>query len=148
MDTRLQDWRIDTRTGSCPEIRRAVDGALPHYMVPAVYIEVETLPVSAVGAKLDRKALQAQSSDRRAMLRSLQLSTATHSTAAAPAPATAEGATATLALRCQSLVKYWRVDPTVATLAEVQEAMATVWEVVLNREMIIRVCPLFYGYMC
>jgi len=72
-DTRLADWNIDTRNGACPEIRRSIDGHVAHYMVPSVYIEVESLPVAAVGAKLDRKALQAQTKDRRAMMRSLQL---------------------------------------------------------------------------
>jgi len=131
-DTRLKHFSIDTRTGSCPEIRRAVDGALPHYMVPHVYIEVASLPVSAVGAKLDRKALQAQASDRRAMLRSLQFSSETHSTHMAGTDMGAENSS-TAQARLRSMAKYLRV-PTGTPLEEVEYAMATLWELVLDRK--------------
>ena len=126
-DTRLTNWSVDTRTGFCPEIRRAVDGALPHYMIPSVFIEVETLPVSAVGAKLDRKALQAQSADRRAMLRSLQLSPETHSTAVVGPQDTIAPA------RWKRIAKYLRVPPG-SPAEDVHDAMATLWEIVLGRE--------------
>ena len=129
-DTRLADWTIDTRNGSCPEIRRAVDGHLPHYMVPSVYIEVESLPVAAVGAKLDRKALQAQTKDRRAMMRSLQLNYETHTTAApagAPAP-TPGGVGSAASLR--RLARYLRV-PKDSPQADVEGAMLMLWESVL-----------------
>ena len=124
-DTRLADWAIDTRNGSCPEIRRAVDGHLPHYMVPSVYIEVESLPVSAVGAKLDRKALQAQTNDRRAMMRSLQLNFETHTTATATAP-TAPSSMANV----RSLAKYLRIPPNSPT-PDVENAMMLLWQCIL-----------------
>lgn len=126
-DTRLADWTIDTRNGACPEIRRAVDGHIAHYMVPSVYIEVESLPVAAVGAKLDRKALQAQTKDRRAMMRSLQLNFETHTTAsnAAPTPY-AHSSTASL----RKMAKYLRI-PREAPLPDVESAMIALWECVL-----------------
>lgn len=42
---------------------------------------LESLPVKAVGAKLDRKVLESQTKDRHAMMRSLQLNFETHMTA-------------------------------------------------------------------
>lgn len=126
---RLEKWSLDTRTGRCPEIHRAVDGVLPHYMVPSVFIEVETLPVSAVGAKLDRKALQAQSKDRRAIMRSLQFSAETHTAAQSGATALA----GTASHRWQRIAKYLRVPPG-SPFEDVLDAMATIWEVVLGRE--------------
>jgi amino acid adenylation domain-containing protein/thioester reductase-like protein len=126
VETRLSHWSIDTRTGACPEIRRAVDGALPHYMVPSVFVEVETLPVSAVGAKLDRKALQAQSADRRAMLRSLQLSAETHTTPL-------HTATSHQPARWKRVAKHLRV-PHGSSREDVEDVMLILWEVVLDRE--------------
>jgi len=124
-NNRLSNFSVDQRTGACPEIRRAVDGVLPHYMVPSVYIELQSLPVNAVGAKLDRKALQAQTADRRAMLRSLQFSSATHTVAV--------GSHAVTGDRWKRLAKYLRVPPD-SPLEEVEDAMATLWEVVLGRD--------------
>jgi len=131
--TRLMHFTIDTRTGSCSEIRRAVDGALPHYMVPFVYIEVESLPVSAVGAKLDRKALQAQSADRRAMLRSLQLSSQTHSTLVAPTTPTVVEEDIDISARWKVMSKYLRVPPT-SSIEDVEQVMASLFEVALDCE--------------
>lgn len=121
-DARVTNWSVNPRTGFCPEIRRAVDGALPHYMVPSIYIEVGSLPVSAVGAKLDRKALKAQSEDRRAMLRSLQFSSQTHE-----APHLAGNASA----RWKRIPKYLRVPPG-SPREDVEDVMATLWEAVLG----------------
>jgi len=125
-DTRFADWTIDTRNGACPEIRRAVDGHLPHYMVPSVYIEVESLPVAAVGAKLDRKALQAQTKDRRAVMRSLQLNFESHTTASQAATHPVHSSTASL----RKLAKYLRV-PRDSPLPDVESAMTALWECVL-----------------
>lgn len=133
-DGRLADWTIDTRNGSCPEIRRAVDGHLPHYMVPSVYIEVESLPVSAVGAKLDRKALQVQTKDRRAIMRSLQINFETHTTAAtgagAATPAAAGGSPSSSMRR---LARYLRV-PRDSPSSDVEDAMIALWECVLMKD--------------
>ncbi|KAL3773203.1 hypothetical protein ACHAWO_006325 [Cyclotella atomus] len=129
-DTRLSDWTIDNRNGSCPEIRRAIDGHIAHYMVPSVYIEVESLPVKAVGAKLDRKALESQTKDRRAMMRSLQLNFETHTTAsqAAHPPTPSNGASAVANMK--SLCKYLRV-PRDSPLPDVEAVMIALWECVL-----------------
>ena len=120
-DRRLSEFSVDSRTGACREIRKAVDGAIPHYMIPSVFLEVESLPVNAVGAKLDRKALQAQSADRRAMLRSLQFSAET------------PGAAVQQPMRWKRLAKYLRV-PVGSPKEDVEEAMASLWEVILDRE--------------
>lgn len=129
-DTRLADWTIDHRNGSCPEIRRAIDGHIAHYMVPSVYIEVESLPVKAVGAKLDRKALESQTKDRRAMMRSLQLNFETHTTAsqAAHPPTSSAGASAVANMR--KLSKYLRV-PRDSPLPDVETVMIALWESIL-----------------
>jgi thioester reductase-like protein len=135
-DARLSTWSIDTRAGSCPEMRRAVDGALPHYMIPSVFIEVENLPVSVVGAKLDRKALQAQTADRRTMLRSLQLVAETHTTATGAMAAAADQDHhdySTAAVRWKQMAKYLKI-PRGTNLQDVQDTMATLWEMVLDRE--------------
>eukprot|EP00956_Cyclotella_meneghiniana_P020988 scaffold37679_cov76-Cyclotella_meneghiniana.AAC.2 len=129
-DTRLADWVIDQRNGSCPEIRRAIDGHIAHYMVPSVYIEVESLPVKEVGAKLDRKALESQTKDRRAMMRSLQLNFETHTTAsnAAHPQTPSHGPSAVSSLR--KLSKYLRV-PRDSPLLDVESAMLAIWESIL-----------------
>ena len=135
-ETRLVDWSVDTRTGCCPEIRRAVDGKLPHYMVPRMFIEVETLPVSGVGQKLDRKALEHQSEDRRALLRSLTLSSETHTV---PPHAGAAGAVAAsqtapdVAARWKRVAKYLRIPPG-SPMEDVEAAMMTLWELVLDHD--------------
>eukprot|EP00804_Cyclotella_cryptica_P028508 CCRYP_014803-RA/>CCRYP_014803-RA protein AED:0.08 eAED:0.08 QI:122/1/1/1/1/1/4/461/1389 len=128
-DTRLADWTIDNRNGSCPEIRHAIDGHIAHYMVPSVYIEVESLPVKAVGAKLDRNALQAQTKDRRAMMRSLQLNFETHTTATNAAfPPTPSAPSSVTTLR--KLSKYLRV-PRDSPLPDVESVMIALWESIL-----------------
>ena len=129
-DTRLTDWTIDQRNGSCPEIRRAIDGHIAHYMVPSVYIEVESLPVKEVGAKLDRKALESQTKDRRAMMRSLQLNFETHTTAsnAAHPQTPSNGPSAVSSLR--KLSKYLRL-PRNSPLLDVESAMLAIWESIL-----------------
>eukprot|EP00569_Conticribra_weissflogii_P007712 CAMPEP_0171335648 /NCGR_PEP_ID=MMETSP0878-20121228/5495_1 /TAXON_ID=67004 /ORGANISM="Thalassiosira weissflogii, Strain CCMP1336" /LENGTH=1371 /DNA_ID=CAMNT_0011836963 /DNA_START=214 /DNA_END=4329 /DNA_ORIENTATION=- len=125
-DTRFSDWTIDTRSGACPEIRRAVSGHLPHYCVPSVYIEVESLPVSAAG-KLDRKSLASTTSDRRALMRSLQLNFETH-TVGSHAAATPVHSSSSLSIR--KLAKFLRV-PSDSSLTDVENAMIALWESVL-----------------
>ena len=48
-------WTIDA-SGRSPDIRRALGGQLPHYMVPTVYVEVAALPVHSSG-KVDLERL-------------------------------------------------------------------------------------------
>ena len=134
-ETRLTNFSIDPRTGKCAKIRHAVDGALPHYMVPSVFIEVESLPVAATGnAKLDRRALEAQSKDRRAMLRSLQFAdtqVASNFTMASPKTAAVVPAGGE---RWKRMAKNLRV-PVDSQIEDVEDAMTTLWEIVLGRDL-------------
>ncbi len=50
-------WNIDPRTGRSPEVRRVLQASLPHYAIPAVYVEVESLPLQATTGKVDRTEL-------------------------------------------------------------------------------------------
>lgn len=52
---RARDWAID-RSGHSPGARRALGERLPHYMVPAVFVEVDVLPVHSSG-KVDLERL-------------------------------------------------------------------------------------------
>ncbi|HZY65268.1 MAG TPA: amino acid adenylation domain-containing protein [Rubrobacteraceae bacterium] len=54
---RHADWNIDSKTGRSPDIRRALQSSLPHYAIPAVYVELETLPLQATTGKVDRAEL-------------------------------------------------------------------------------------------
>ncbi len=56
-DGRRAEWNIDSRTGRSPEIRQTLRASLPHYAVPAVYVELEALPIQATTGKVDRAAL-------------------------------------------------------------------------------------------
>jgi thioester reductase-like protein len=51
------DWRVDPRTGRSSEIRRILRESLPHYMIPAVFVEVGSLPLQDTTGKVDRKRL-------------------------------------------------------------------------------------------
>lgn len=53
-DDRHAEWNIDPATGHSPGIRRVLQDALPHYMIPAVYVEVEALPLQDTTGKVDR----------------------------------------------------------------------------------------------
>jgi amino acid adenylation domain-containing protein/thioester reductase-like protein len=50
-------WHIDPKTGSSPEIRRRLQESLPHYSIPAVFVELETLPLQDTTGKVDRNQL-------------------------------------------------------------------------------------------
>ena len=56
-DDRHADWRVDPGTGRCPGIRRVLQESLPHYMIPAVFVEVGSLPLQDTTGKVDRKKL-------------------------------------------------------------------------------------------
>ncbi len=58
-DGRYAGWSVDPRTGRAPEIRRRLAQSLPHYMIPAVYVEVEALPLQETTGKVDRRNLPA-----------------------------------------------------------------------------------------
>jgi thioester reductase-like protein len=54
---RYADWSVDPKTGRAPEIRRRLAESLPHYMIPAVYVEVGSLPLQETTGKVDRRRL-------------------------------------------------------------------------------------------
>lgn len=54
---RLSDWRLDARTGRSKELRRVLQDSLPHYAVPAVFAEIESVPIHATSGKVDRAEL-------------------------------------------------------------------------------------------
>ena len=56
-DDRYTGWSIDRKTGRSPEVRRVLQSSLPHYAIPAVFVEVESLPLQATTGKVDRAEL-------------------------------------------------------------------------------------------
>ncbi|MDP8950100.1 MAG: thioester reductase domain-containing protein, partial [Actinomycetota bacterium] len=54
---RHADWRVDPRTGRSSGIRHVLQESLPHYMIPAVFVEVGSLPLQGTTGKVDRKRL-------------------------------------------------------------------------------------------
>ena len=54
---RYAGWSIDPGTGRSPEIRRHLQESLPHYAVPAVFVEIEELPLQETTGKVDRGQL-------------------------------------------------------------------------------------------
>ena len=54
---RYAGWSIDPRTGRSPEIRRRLQESLPHYAIPAVFVEIEELPLQDTTGKVDRGQL-------------------------------------------------------------------------------------------
>ena len=56
-DERFSEWEVDSRTGRSPEIRRRLTESLPHYMIPAVFVEVDALPLQDSTGKVDRDNL-------------------------------------------------------------------------------------------
>ena len=56
-DGRHADWGIDPATGHGPKVRRVLQEVLPHYMIPAVYVEAEALPLQDATGKVYREGL-------------------------------------------------------------------------------------------
>jgi len=54
---RYAGWSLDPRTGRSPEIRRRLHESLPHYAIPATFVELEALPLHDVSGKVDRERL-------------------------------------------------------------------------------------------
>ncbi|HEX2183846.1 MAG TPA: amino acid adenylation domain-containing protein, partial [Rubrobacteraceae bacterium] len=54
---RYAGWNLDPRTGRSPEIRHHLQDSLPHYAIPATFMEVEALPLHEVSGKVDRRRL-------------------------------------------------------------------------------------------
>ena len=57
-DDRYAGWSVD-KNGRSPEIRRRLAQKLPHYMIPAVYVEAASLPLQETTGKVDRSRLPA-----------------------------------------------------------------------------------------
>jgi amino acid adenylation domain-containing protein/thioester reductase-like protein len=56
-DERYSRWNLDPRTGRSKEIRGILQDSLPHYAVPSVFVELESLPIQATSGKVDRSEL-------------------------------------------------------------------------------------------
>ena len=56
-DGRYSDWSLDPKTGRSKEIRGVLQDSLPHYAVPSVFVELESLPIQATSGKVDRSEL-------------------------------------------------------------------------------------------
>ncbi|HET7480605.1 MAG TPA: amino acid adenylation domain-containing protein [Rubrobacteraceae bacterium] len=54
---RYSGWDLDPKTGRSRGIRAALRDSLPHYAVPAVFVELESLPIQATSGKVDRDEL-------------------------------------------------------------------------------------------
>ena len=54
---RFSGWSLDPKTGRSREIRGVLQQDLPHYAVPAVFVELESLPIQVTSGKVDRAAL-------------------------------------------------------------------------------------------
>src|SRR5215204_2782369 len=56
-DERHSDWSLDPKTGRSKEMRRILQDSLPHYAVPSVFVELESLPIQPTSGKVDRTEL-------------------------------------------------------------------------------------------
>ncbi len=54
---RFAGWSLDPKTGRSKEIRGVLQEDLPHYAIPAVFVELESLPIHATSGKVDRAEL-------------------------------------------------------------------------------------------
>jgi amino acid adenylation domain-containing protein/thioester reductase-like protein len=54
---RYSGWSLDPKTGRSKEIRGILQDGLPHYAVPSVFVELESLPIQATSGKIDRSEL-------------------------------------------------------------------------------------------
>jgi thioester reductase-like protein/amino acid adenylation domain-containing protein len=56
-DERYSGWNLDSKTGRSKEIRAALQESLPHYAVPSVFVEIDSLPIQETSGKADRSEL-------------------------------------------------------------------------------------------
>jgi amino acid adenylation domain-containing protein/thioester reductase-like protein len=56
-DGRYSGWSLDPKTGRSKEIRGILQDSLPHYALPTVFVELESLPIQATSGKVDRSEL-------------------------------------------------------------------------------------------
>ena len=52
-----KNWSIDPGSHSCPELRDALRDSLPEFMLPNLFVELDSLPLSPTTGKLDTKLL-------------------------------------------------------------------------------------------
>jgi amino acid adenylation domain-containing protein/thioester reductase-like protein len=56
-DERFSGWSLNPKTGRSKEIRGVLQEGLPHYAVPSVFVELESLPIQEASGKADRSEL-------------------------------------------------------------------------------------------
>ncbi len=56
-EDRYSGWSLDPKTGRSKEMRGVLQDSLPHYAVPSVFVELESLPIQATSGKVDRTEL-------------------------------------------------------------------------------------------
>jgi amino acid adenylation domain-containing protein/thioester reductase-like protein len=56
-EERYSGWSLDPKTGRSKEMRGVLQESLPHYAVPSVFVELESLPIQAASGKVDRSEL-------------------------------------------------------------------------------------------
>jgi thioester reductase-like protein/amino acid adenylation domain-containing protein len=56
-DERYSGWNLDPQTGRSKEIRGVLADSLPHYAVPSVFVELESIPIQTSSGKVDRTDL-------------------------------------------------------------------------------------------
>src|ERR671916_2261956 len=56
-EERYSGWGLDPKTGRSKELRGVLQDSLPHYAVPSVFVELESLPIQATSGKVDRSEL-------------------------------------------------------------------------------------------
>ena len=56
-EERYSGWGLDPKTGRSKEMRGVLQDSLPHYAVPSVFVELESLPIQATSGKVDRSEL-------------------------------------------------------------------------------------------
>jgi amino acid adenylation domain-containing protein/thioester reductase-like protein len=56
-EERYSGWSLDPKTGRSKEMRGVLQNSLPHYAVPSVFVELESLPIQATSGKVDRSEL-------------------------------------------------------------------------------------------
>jgi amino acid adenylation domain-containing protein/thioester reductase-like protein len=56
-EERYSGWSLDPKTGRSKEMRGVLQESLPHYAVPSVFVELESLPIQPTSGKVDRSEL-------------------------------------------------------------------------------------------
>lgn len=56
-DDRYSGWSLEPKTGRAPDLRRRLKEHLPHYAIPSVFVELDSLPIQETSGKVDRGEL-------------------------------------------------------------------------------------------